>query len=145
MFNKFGSQSAAWSAHNKQGYDMDGMCTFTHWDCRSPCSDFRQDSQTLMYKCRICPVKVGANEWMSKKRMNDHATNKGHLKAKEEKERVKRHRTSSNRINHSQSNDVLTDTAELHGETSGSNCSHDPLTPNATILAANPIVGKASV
>ncbi|KAJ7798132.1 hypothetical protein B0H14DRAFT_3546008 [Mycena olivaceomarginata] len=77
---------------------------------------------------------------MSKKRMNDHATNKGHLKAKEEKERVKRHRTSSNRINHSQSNDVLTDTAELHGETSGSNCSHDPLTPNATILAANPIV-----
>ncbi|KAJ7315199.1 hypothetical protein DFH08DRAFT_820801 [Mycena albidolilacea] len=77
---------------------------------------------------------------MSKKRMNDHAKNKGHLKAKEEKERVKRHRTSRNRMNHSQSNDVPTDTAELHGETSGSNCSHDPLTPNATVLAANPIV-----
>jgi hypothetical protein len=50
---------------------------------------------------------------MSKKRMNDHPTNKGHLKAKEEKERVRRHRTSRNRINHSQSNDPCSELSWL--------------------------------
>ncbi|KAJ6590795.1 hypothetical protein B0H10DRAFT_1961004 [Mycena sp. CBHHK59/15] len=106
MFNKLGSQSAAWAVKNKHNFDIQGMYTgnprprgtdLPHCasEFRVPqsfvrlrvscASEFRQDPASLLFKCRICPI-TGSKSWMeSTKRLKEHSGSKQHLQARKDK------------------------------------------------------------
>jgi hypothetical protein len=114
--------------------------------------DFRQNPQTSLFKCRICPIKPG-DKGISQKRLSEHAKGARHIKAREDrtKERAAaRHvlqelADSVNPIiNENPSSDApsLTDaTFDAETEEDLHNGSHSHPSLNATIISVHPMVG----
>ncbi|KAJ7017720.1 hypothetical protein C8F04DRAFT_1332361 [Mycena alexandri] len=126
MFNKLGSQSAAWSANAKRSYDI---------------NDFRQNPETLLFKCRICPIKVG-DKGILQRRLAEHMKSSRHTMAREtrEKQRTARHALREipapvNSLEDNQS--VFDDPINTEDIDNGS---HSSPSPHTTIISVHPMV-----
>lgn len=114
--------------------------------------DFRQNPQTSLFRCCICPIKPG-DKGISQKRLSEHAKGARHIKAREDrtKERAAAQHVLQELadsvnpiINENPSSDApsLTNTTfDAETEEDLHNGSHSHPSLNATIISAHPMVG----
>ncbi|KAJ7069017.1 hypothetical protein B0H15DRAFT_807270 [Mycena belliarum] len=145
MFNKFGSQSAAWSIHNKQDYDMAGK-----YILGSRTMDFRQDLETSLFKCRICPVKSVGSNWMPRNKLYSHAENKSHLRIRNERKLKSAAKASQIPSTSGSTLDGTAGSAAAASTLDAASTPHQPHqhcthvhSPNMTDLSPDPMVAKS--